>query len=167
MASNKYFLDANVLIQAWQKYYSPNLCPDYWERLNELGSKDIIALPEMVYNEISKTEDDLSAWLKRSDIKKVKITEDVTSCLKDIYSKNEKHKLLVDNRKGRSLADPWLIAHAMSENRVVVTKEVLITQANSKTVRIPNVCNNMGIRWIDDFEFINELNFHFSCNLKD
>lgn len=167
MASNKYLLDANVLIQAWQKYYSPKICPDYWERLNELGSKGIISLPEMVYEEISRTEDDLSAWLKKSDIKKVKITESVTSCLKGIYSKNEKHKLLVDNRKGRSLADPWLIAHAMSENAIVVTKEILITQANSKTIRIPNVCNNMGVQWIDDFEFIKELNFQFSCTLKD
>ncbi len=166
MASNKYFLDANVLIQAWQKYYSPKICPDYWERLNELGSKGIISLPEMVYEEISRTEDDLSDWLKKSDIKKVKITESVTSCLKDIYSKNEKHKLLVDNRKGRSLADPWLIAHAMSENAIVVTKEILITQANSKTIRIPNVCSNMGVRWIDDFEFIQELDIQFSCTIK-
>jgi hypothetical protein len=77
MASDNYLLDANVLIQAWQKYYSPKLCPDYWERLNELGSKGIISLPEMVYEEISRTEDDLSAWLKKSNIKKVKITESV------------------------------------------------------------------------------------------
>ncbi|MGM0531632.1 MAG: DUF4411 family protein [Bacteroidota bacterium] len=27
----KYCLDANVLIQAWQKYYSPDICPGYWE----------------------------------------------------------------------------------------------------------------------------------------
>jgi len=167
MALNKYFIDANVLIQAWQKYYSPKICPDYWKRLDELGAKNVILLPEMVYEEIARTEDDLSDWLKKSNIKKSKITENVTSCLKDIYLKNEKHKLLVDNRRGRSLADPWLIAHAMSENAIVVTKESLITQLNSKTIRIPNVCNNMRIRWIDDFEFIQELNFHFSCTIND
>jgi len=30
-----YCIDANVLIQSWQKYYSPDLCPDYWDILNE------------------------------------------------------------------------------------------------------------------------------------
>lgn len=37
--SNTYCLDANVLIQAWQKYYSPVLCPDYWKILDSLGSE--------------------------------------------------------------------------------------------------------------------------------
>ncbi len=27
--ANKYCLDANVLIQSWQKYYNPKFCPDY------------------------------------------------------------------------------------------------------------------------------------------
>jgi hypothetical protein len=39
-----YCLDANVLIQAWQKYYSPKFCPDYWELLNELGKQGRIFL---------------------------------------------------------------------------------------------------------------------------
>lgn len=38
--ANKYCLDANVLIQAWQKYYNPKFCPSYWDILNELGEKD-------------------------------------------------------------------------------------------------------------------------------
>ena len=34
-----YCIDANILIQAWQKYYSPEICPSYWEVLNDLGKK--------------------------------------------------------------------------------------------------------------------------------
>lgn len=37
--ANKYCLDANVLIEAWRKYYNPKFCPDYWKILIELGSK--------------------------------------------------------------------------------------------------------------------------------
>ena len=61
----KYCLDANVLIQAWQKYYSPKICLDYWTVLNELGSKGRIFLPQMVYEEITRTDDDLAKWLKK------------------------------------------------------------------------------------------------------
>lgn len=162
---NIYCLDANVLIQAWQKYYSPKICPDYWDRLNELGKAGIIFLPSMVYEEITRTEDELSDWLKKSDIPKEAINEDVTNKLKLIYSSDPKHKLLADNTKGRSLADPWLIAHAMSRGAIVVTKEEMITRADSKKVKIPNVCKNMGVPCIDDFEFIHQLHFKFACTL--
>jgi hypothetical protein len=83
--------------------------------------------------------------------------------LSAIYAANPLHKFLVDNTRQRSLADSWVIAHAMNSNACVVTKENLETAANSKRIKIPNVCENMGIRWINDFSFIEELNISFSC----
>lgn len=161
--ANKYCLDANVLIQAWQKYYNPRFCPDYWNILIKLGKQDKIFIPELVYEEITRTEDELSRWLKASKIPIKKITEPVTICLQKIYSANPVHKNLVDNINGRSLADPWVIAHSIFENAIVVTKEEKITALNSKRIRIPNVCDNMDVRWINDFQFIVELDIKFKC----
>jgi len=114
--ANKYCLDANVLIQAWQKYYNPKFCPDYWKVLTELGKSGKIFIPEMVYEEIIRTEDDLSKWLKDSKIPITYISAPVTICLQKIYAADPTHKNLVDNTKARSLADPWIIAHALHEN---------------------------------------------------
>ena len=161
--ANKYCLDANVLIQAWQKYYIPKFCPDYWEILIELGKQDKIFIPEYVSEEIVRTEDDLAMWLKGSKIPIKKVSEQVANCLKTIYSSNPIHQNLVDNTKARSLADPWIIAHALHENATVVTKEEKVTALNSVKVKIPNVCDNMGIRWINDFQFIDEINIKFNC----
>lgn len=163
--ANKYCLDANVLIQAWQKYYNPKFCPDYWKILTELGKNGRIFIPELVYEEIVRTEDDLSKWLKGSEIPINKINESVTVCLQKIYAANPTHKSLVDNTRGRSLADPWVIAHALHEHATVVTKEHKETALNSKRIKIPNVCENMEIRWIDDFQFIDELDIKFQCCL--
>ena len=160
-----YCLDANVLIQAWQKYYSPKVCPSYWDILIILGNEGRIFLPEMVYEEIVRTEDDLSQWLKTSNIPIRKIDENVTNCLKNIYSVNPIHKFLVDNTKSRSLADPWVIAHAINERATVVTKEEKVTARNSKRIKIPNVCDNMNIEWMNDFQMITELNIKFSCKI--
>jgi len=160
--ANKYCLDANVLIKAWNEYYSPKFFPEYWNLLNKLGEKEIIFLPEMVSEEITRTEDDLAIWLKTSNIPIRKITEPVTICLQRIYSQNALHKQLVDNIKQRSLADPWIIAHALNENAIVVTKENKETALNSKRIKIPNVCENMGIRWINDFELMQELDIKFA-----
>jgi len=134
-----YCLDSNVLIQAWQKYYSPKYCPSYWDVLNELGSENRIFIPSMVYDEIVKTDDDLSEWLRASDIKVNRITSDITQILTSIYAADPNHKHLVDSKKGRSLADPWVIAHAIKENAIVVTKEEKITALNSTKIKIPNV----------------------------
>ena len=57
-ATQKYCLDANVLIQAWQKYYSPKICPTYWEALNKLGKADRVFLFrhffEIIHVELNK-----------------------------------------------------------------------------------------------------------------
>jgi rRNA-processing protein FCF1 len=162
----QYCLDANVLIQAWQKYYNPKFCPDYWKVLIELGKQNRIFIPELVYEEITRTDDDLSKWLKSSKIPVEKISEPVTICLQNIYKANPAHKNLVDNTKARSLADPWVIAHAMHTQAIVVTKEEKVTASSSTKIKIPNVCDNLGVRWINDFQFIDELDIAFTCSLK-
>lgn len=159
-------MDANVLIQAWQKYYRPAICPTYWDVLNKLGNQHRIFLSELVYEEITRTEDDLSKWLKESQIPVEKITESVTKYLQHIYLSKPVHKKLVDNTKARSLADPWVIAHALDKNVTVVTKEEKVTALNSKKIKIPNVCDNMCVKWINDFDFIEEVGIFFDSKLK-
>jgi hypothetical protein len=162
-ATPKYCLDANVLIQAWQKYYSSTLCPDYWRILSQLGTEGRIFLPKNVYEEIVRTEDDLSSWLKQSNIPIYNIDSEVTQCLSRIYAADPMHVQLVDNTRQRSLADPWVVAHAMKEKACVVTKEEKVTTGNR--IKIPNVCDKMGVRWINDFELAAELGLRFSCTI--
>jgi rRNA-processing protein FCF1 len=162
----KYCLDANVLIQAWQKYYSPKFCLDYWILLNNLGDNNRIFIPQMVSEEITRTEDDLAVWLKNSSIPIHEINGPVSECLKRIYASNPLHQYLVANSGQHSLADPWVIAHAMNENAVVVTKEIKDNFNNPTKIKIPHVCDNMGVRWINDFELVEELGIQFSCSIK-
>lgn len=159
-----YCLDANVLIEAWVKYYSPKFCPDYWNVLDELGKEGRIFIPQLVYEEITRTEDDLSKWLKASNISIKEISEPVTIIVNQIFSSNPLHVNLVDNTKGRSLADPWVIAHAIDEDAIVVTKEQKVTASNTTRIKIPNVCENMRVRWINDFQLIEELEIVFKCS---
>lgn len=53
-------------MQAWQKYYSPKICPDYWHVLNHLGTAGRIFLAEEIKEEITRTDDDLSEWLNQA-----------------------------------------------------------------------------------------------------
>lgn len=158
-----YCLDANILIKAWEGYYSPTICPTYWTVLNDLGKSGIIFVPEAVFDEIAKTEDDLSKWLKKSQIKVHKQDGRIGEALNKIYAANPNHKYLVDSKKGRSLADPWVIAHALTVGACVVTKEQKILTGGPDKIKIPNVCHNMGIKCIDDFAFLKEVRVEFVC----
>jgi len=121
----------------------------------------------LVYEEITRTEDDLSEWLKSSKIPIRRIDGEVTQYLQEIYSAHPDHRNLVDNTKQRSLADPWVIAHAMKEKAVVVTKEEKVTAVNTKRIKIPNVCENMSVSWINDFQLIGDLGLKFTCEIAD
>jgi len=162
----KYCLDTNIIIEAWNKYYSPVFCSDYWKILSDLGKRNIIFMPREVYNEIYTKDDELSEWLKKSDISVHETDEIVLENLVKIYKKNPIHQNLVQEEKGRSIADPWVIAHSMKENATVVTKENKIKNLNSQKIKIPNVCENMGVKWIDDYQMVKELEIRFNCKCQ-
>jgi signal transduction histidine kinase len=63
------------------------------------------------------------------------------------------------------LADPWVISHAMDMRATVVTKENVESAMNSKRIRIPNVCKNMGVSVLMIFEFVKEIGLKFSCKI--
>jgi hypothetical protein len=162
-AHETYSLDANVLIQAWQNYYSPKICPDYWVVLNDLGEKGQIFLAEEIRDEITGTDDDLSEWLRSSSIPIRKTDGNVTNCWSKILQAHNDHRYLVAAAKGRSLGDPWVISHALDAGAIVVTKEEFVPNYKPTKIKIPNVCKNMGIESINDFQLLQRLNIQFSC----
>jgi Domain of unknown function (DUF4411) len=62
---------------------------------------------------------------------------------------------LVDTLRGRSKADPFVLATATALNAVVVTGEVFT--GKMERPRIPDVCQLRGIRCINFLQMIREL----------
>jgi hypothetical protein len=69
-----------------------------------------------------------------------------------------KHPRLVDTLKGRSQADPFVIATAIRLKATVVTGE---TGGTAERPRIPFVCQEEGIKCISFLEMIRELKLTF------
>lgn len=158
-----YCLDTNILIEAWNKHYSMALCPDYWEILDGLAHDKKIFCTMEVKREIEKIDDGLYKWVRERPYFFRELTGKVFTNLQKINSNPANHRL-VDSSKFRSIADPWVIAHAMAENAVVVTREGF--EANSaKRTKIPNVCQALGVPWIDEFQFINEVGIRFNARI--
>jgi hypothetical protein len=58
-------------------------------------------------------------------------------------------------------ADGWLVAKAMADNYVVVTREQFRPEIKRK-VQIPNVCKPFGVTYVDTFEMLRQLGIRFS-----
>jgi hypothetical protein len=76
------------------------------------------------------------------------------------------HGRLVDSIKQRSIADPWVIAFAIAEDAIVVTKETPSGE-NSRRIKIPDVCNALNLPWMNDFEFAREVGIRFIARLGE
>jgi len=157
-----YCLDTNVFIEAWNKYYHKDFFDDYWRKLDDLAQAGEVFATEEVKREIDKVDDTLKEWLGERDYFFRNIDDKVQGYLAKVF-KNPNHQRLVDATKQRSIADPWVIAHAMAEDAIVVTKEQFETNA-TKRIKIPNVCEAMGVDWIDDFEMVRRLGMQFKVS---
>lgn len=59
-----------------------------------------------------------------------------------------------------------MISHAVDAGAIVVTKEEFVRNYKPTKIKIPNVCDNIGIGWLNDFQFIEAVDLQFSCKLR-
>ena len=156
----KYCLDTNIFIEPWNKFYSLTFTKGYWDILADLAQKGIIFSPMEVKREIEKADDDLLKWIKKKKFFK-EPNEDIQKRMRGIL---KKYPHLVDNLKWRSIADPWVIAHAQFKKAVVVTLEQ--KSRKSDKVKIPDVCSKEGIECIDIYDFIRRLKIEFTAKRR-
>ena len=155
----KYCLDTNIFIEPWNRFYSIQFTKGYWEILEDLAQKQIVFSTTEVKREIEKIDDNLQKWLKGKSFFKspnMNVQEQMRGIMK-------KYPHLVDPSKGRSIADPWVIAHAQAENAVVVTLEQKATKSGH--IKIPDVCKKEGIKCIDIYELIKSLKIEFTARI--
>ena len=156
----RYCLDTNVFIEG-NKYYSMDLCPTYWEILDQLAQRDRLFATIEVKKEIAQHDDVLAEWIKPRPYLFKDVTTEVQKYLRQIMAH---YSRLVDSTRKRSIADPWVIAHAMAERAIVVTKE-MPAGLNARRIKIPDVCTALNIPWIDDFRFAREIGIRFEARL--
>lgn len=161
-----YLLDANALIQAKNFHYGMDFCPAFWDFIEEKSLDSTIASVDMVYTELTKGDDDLADWIKnkKNDINFFSVSDSATQnkfgeIVNYISNHRFKETEIVRFLDG---ADPWLIAKAaILEEATIVTHEIFVSDPNTKKIKIPNICEQFGVSYIDPFEMIRALNGKF------
>jgi len=154
-----YWLDADVFIRPNRLgFYSLDLARSYWEMLEQKAAEGIIASPMRVYRELADFGDNLSVWAteRRDSGLFVVEDQDVQAAMTRVAD------YVVQNYQGYKAqeflggADPWVIAHAVANNSVVVTFEARVDMS-SQTSKVPNVARAFQTRAINLYSMLQEL----------
>ncbi len=159
-----YLFDANTLIQAKNEYYPLEHIPQFWDWMVEQGNAGRIKIPFEVFDEIAAFQDDLSDWIRCSEVKTALLLDEAVdpSLLRRVMEigYQSKDPLFNETDIEKIGRDAFLIAYAsVSNQRVVVTKEVSKPGKQRGNRKIPDVCDSIGIVCKRDFEIYRALGF--------
>lgn len=152
-----YLLDANVFIEAKNRYYAFDICPGFWSWIEIAGRSGAVATITSVREELLAGRDELADWMQRHRGEPWILAvadEDTQRCFRDVaaavqagpWSPPAKARFL-------SGADPWLVAKGISINGTVVTHETFKADAR-RTVPLPNVCAEFAVPFVDTYEVL-------------
>lgn len=153
----KYSIDTSAILDAWRRRYPPDVFPAVWVRFDEVIDAGDLKASEEVLLELEKRDDEVHEWAKARKAKMfVPIDEEQQQHVSSILGNHER---LVDTRKNRSAADPFVIALAMAQECAVVTAEAATGKADRPN--IPDVCSSMGVRSVTLLELFREQGWRF------
>lgn len=134
--------------------------PGFWTQLLEKGEGKLVLL-DQVKAEIYRGSDELMDWLKEHEedfVQKNMNDGSVVAAYGRVIQSVMDEDLYTSAAKAdfASVADSWICAHALAKGYIVVTQETF--DPNSKRrVKIPNICKEFDIEYINMLQFLREI----------
>ena len=154
-----YWLDSNVFIEGRKGPYSFDIAPRFWAVIDDMVAVGRVSSSTLVYDELIDVQDELADWARERRTSGIFVEPDtvVQGVFQQIVDYVNNHYTNT-NQVARFLgkADPWVIAQAATDASAVVTLEIEVP-ANSQKVKIPNVCNQFGVRHVNTYQMLREL----------
>jgi hypothetical protein len=151
-----YSVDTSGWLDGWQRHYPPDVFPSLWSKIDSRITAGEIISSEEVYLELKRKDDELHDWIQARKQMLVPLDEAVQLQAAALLHEFPR---LVDTLRGRSKADPFVIATALERGAVVVTGEPLTGKLDRP--RIPDVCQVKNLRCITFLQMIRELKLTF------
>jgi hypothetical protein len=114
--------------------------PALWEGLESLIVSGDLRATEEVIHELERKDDDVFRWARTRGALSIEVDGAIQPVVQAIL---RDHKKLLDTRKNRSGADPFVIALAQLNGATVVTNERMT--GSSDRPNIPDVCAALRI----------------------
>ena len=140
------------------------MAPAFWRQLVEKGGRRIILI-DKVREEILRNEDQLSDWLREKEnnftIMKINKLPIINNYRKIITNTKENQQYYETAKiEFAKIADSWLCAYGLASGDIIVTEEKYEPNIK-KNIKIPNVCKEFDIQYINLLQLMRELDIRF------
>jgi hypothetical protein len=160
-----YLLDANVFIQARRFHYGFDICPGFWDWIDQQHRAAGVVSVAQVGRELAAGNDQLAEWadergelFREPDPGTVKSMAVVSQwVVQQGYEPAAINTFL-------QVADYYLVAMAHAHGHVLVTHER--PDGARRRVKIPNVCIGLGVRFMNPFEMLRAEQVRFVLALR-
>lgn len=138
----KYVIDSGPLINL--KHFYNDIFVSFWKMFEQAIDEGKIISSSEVYRELKEQDDEITEWAKKykSIFKKPELAEQ--QFVAEILQKHPELIRYISVKKGRAVADPFLIAQARNYQAALVTSEKYKPNAHN----IPVICEEYGIESI-------------------
>jgi len=144
----KYAIDT-CSITAMCRTYPIDVFPSAWNKLDELASSGVVISTEQVLQELKAQDDEAHEWAKGFKEIFLPLDEEVQGTASLVLGT---HPELIDLKRRKSGADPFLIATAKIKSCAVVTEEK--PSGGPHRPKIPDVCGAYGLECINVLEML-------------
>jgi hypothetical protein len=152
-----YLVDANVLIEAKNRYYAFDIAPGFWAWLDRAHEQSIACSIDAVRDELLEGNDEIADWARTNTAFFHPIDQDTTRHFSELTtwanSRNFTQAALADFTGNN--ADYLLVAYAREHQHVVVTHERSQPNARAR-VFIPDACLAMDVTTTDTFQMLRQ-----------
>lgn len=150
-----YLLDANVLIEAKNRYYAFDIAPGFWTWLDQAHRQSMVGSIETVRDELLEGSDLLADWARTNSEFFRPIDQETTAQFPVLSAWANSRKFTPAARAAftGNDADYLLVAYACAHQHTVVTHE-RPKPAARKRILIPDACQALGVHTSDPFHML-------------
>lgn len=152
-----HLVDANVLIEAKNRYYAFAIAPGFWAWLEQGHRTGKLISIDALRDELMQGDDELAEWARRRQDFFLPIDQLTVQRFRPLsdWARHQNYRQSALNEFSSDRADFLLIAHAIGHGDTVITNEQPSPQAQ-KRVKIPDACAAMGVATADIFTVLRE-----------
>lgn len=150
-----FLIDANILIEAKNRYYQPSIAPGFWDWLTATEQNFRVRSVAAVGRELAKGGDILAKWATGNPWFFCELDNAAVAQQGKLaqWSRSQNYSEQAIAEFNASFADFQLVAYASAHNAVVVTNEK--SSPNSKKrIKIPDACDAVGVRYMNLFDVL-------------
>ncbi len=148
--------DTSSLLNGRRDLLPPEVFCSLWVNVEAMIATGEIRAVDVVRDELGKRDDEVNRWARGQSDLFVALDADIQRATREVLAQ---HPKLMGRGGSRNAADPFVIGLAWARGGIVVTEER--PTGNLDKPKIPDVCDSVGVPWINLIGFVRERGWRF------